>query len=193
MDSELDRLLLKVSTIMKGFEPYWFIAGGWAIDLYLGKTTRSHDDIEIAVFRRDQTALHEQFKGWRLQKVVNGEPSRWLEGEMLEPPVHELYCLNETARIQQLEILLNESNGSVWVYRRNAQVTKAIADCYLTSEMGVKFLCPEIVLLYKSKNPRARDEQDFRAVVQELDMERKLWLKGAIAACNAGHHWLSRL
>ena len=43
---------LKVASLMRGFEPDWFIAGGWAIDLYLEKQTRLHDDIEIAIFRR---------------------------------------------------------------------------------------------------------------------------------------------
>ncbi|HEY8562140.1 MAG TPA: hypothetical protein VIL74_17330 [Pyrinomonadaceae bacterium] len=36
---------------MRGFEPDWFIAGGRAIDLFLGGTTRTHADIEIAIFR----------------------------------------------------------------------------------------------------------------------------------------------
>ena len=27
----------------------WYVAGGWAIDLFLGEQTREHEDVEIAV------------------------------------------------------------------------------------------------------------------------------------------------
>jgi Aminoglycoside-2''-adenylyltransferase len=32
----------------------WFVVGGWALDLFLGRETRSHKDIDIAIFREDQ-------------------------------------------------------------------------------------------------------------------------------------------
>ncbi len=38
-----------VSNIMSDFKQPWFFAGGWAIDLFLGKETRIHEDIEIGV------------------------------------------------------------------------------------------------------------------------------------------------
>ncbi len=56
-------LPLQVATLMRDFKPNWFIAGGWAIDLFLGKVTRPHQDIEIAIFRKDQLALRDYFDG----------------------------------------------------------------------------------------------------------------------------------
>jgi len=184
---------LKVAAIMRDFKPSWFVAGGWAIDLYLGKITRPHEDIEIAIFRQDQDALHDYLDAWVWQKVVNGERSVWHRGELLEPPIHELYCLNETADPKQFEVLLNESNENEWVYRRNEKVRRSLAKCQLTSGAGVKFLCPEVVLLYKSKRPRAKDERDLAAVVNHLEEERREWLRNSIAACEPEHHWLQSL
>lgn len=175
---------------MRDFKPSWFVAGGWAIDLYLGKPTRPHGDIEIGIFRRDQAALHDYLDGWLLHKLINGERSVWRRSESLELPVHELHCFNATADPQQLEVLLNESNENEWVYRRNERVRKSLAKCLLTSNAGVRILCPEVVLLYKSKNPRAKDDQDFAAVIKYLDTERKDWLKNAIAFCDSEHRWL---
>lgn len=43
-----------VASLMSGFNNSWGIAGGWAIDLFIGKETREHKDIEIAIFRKDQ-------------------------------------------------------------------------------------------------------------------------------------------
>ena len=34
---------------MDGADFPWFVAGGWAIDLFLGTRTRDHEDLEIAV------------------------------------------------------------------------------------------------------------------------------------------------
>ena len=193
MSSELDRLPRKVAAIMRDFKPGWFIAGGWAIDLYLGRVTRPHADIEVGIFRADQSALQDYFGGWRLQKVAGGVRSAWRRGELLAPPVHELYCFNAAAELPRLEILLNESDGGRWVYRRDERITRPLGKCLLTSGAGVNYLCPEVVLLYKSKNPREKDEQDFGAAAARLDAESRVWLRSAIAACDAGHHWLRSL
>jgi Aminoglycoside-2''-adenylyltransferase len=182
----------KVALLMRDFKSSWGIAGGWAIDLYLGRVTRTHADIEIAILRRDQSALREYLSGWRWQKAFNAELSLW-QGERLDWPVHELYCINERAEPQQLEVLLNEAQGEQWVFRRNDEVKRPIAKCYLTTATGVNFLAPEIVLLYKSKAPRAQDEQDFAAVCARLDAERRAWLRAAVTICNAKHHWLNKL
>lgn len=184
---------LKVAAIMRDFKPLWFVAGAWAIDLYLGEVTRPHEDIEIGIFRKDQAALYDYLNGWLMQKVINGRRFVWHRGELLELPVHELHCFNETADLQQFEVLLNESNEKEWIYRRNQKVRRSLAKCQLTSKAGVKFLCPEVVLLYKSKNPKAKDEHDFRAVAHLLEEERREWLKEAIAVCEPEHHWLQSL
>ena len=188
-----DELPAQTAALMRGFASPWFIAGGWAVDLFLGEVTRPHDDIEIAILRRDQSALHAHLRGWRWEKVLDDERSPWRRDEWLELPVFELYAANERAEPPQLEVLLNEARGRVWVFRRNAHVTRPLAACYLTTPAGIPFLGPEIVLLYKSKQPRAKDEQDFGAVVARLEAERRAWLRSALLLCDAGHHWLNRL
>jgi hypothetical protein len=186
-------LPLKVASLMSEFEPDWSVAGGWAIDLYLEKQTRPHKDIEIAIFRKDQTTLQNYLNGWLLKKVENGVLSDWNRNEFLEPPIFEIHCFNETGELRFLEVLLNETTGKEWIFRRNKSVTKPLSKLHLISNSGIKFLCPEVVLLYKSKNSRFKDEQDFEAVVEYLDVESKEWLKNAIATCYTEHNWLQRL
>ena len=178
---------------MRDFKPNWFIAGGWAIDLFLESETRLHQDIEVAIFRKDQTALHNYLDGWLLQKIVNGEQVVWHRDERLALPTHEIHCFNDTAQPPQIEVLLNESNETEWLYRRNQKIRRSLFKVQLESSAGIKFLCPEIVLLYKSKNPRAKDEQDFQAVVNYLGAEQKEWLKDAIEVCDSEHLWLRSL
>ncbi len=186
-------LPLQIKRLMRDFKPSWFVAGGWAIDLFLEKETRLHQDIEIAIFRKDQAALHFHFDEWLFHKFVKGEPIVWHKDEWLALPTHEIHSFNETAQPSQIEILLNESNETEWIYRRNQEVRRSLNKVQLESDTGVKFLCPEIVLLYKSTNPLAKDEQDFQAVVKYLDLEQKEWLKEAIKICNSNHRWLQSL
>jgi len=185
-------LPLKVAALMRNFKPLWFIAGGWAIDLYLGRVTRPHADLEIAIFRRDQFALRAHLSDWQWQKVFKGELTLW-QGERLAWPVHELYASNERAAPPRLEVLLNEAQRDQWVFRRNEEITRPIANCYRATPFGINALAPEIVLLYKSQAPRAQDEADFAATIAHLDAEQRAWLRAAIATCNAGHRWLHRL
>lgn len=185
--------LLKVAALMRGFPACWFVAGGWAIDLYLGRVTRAHADIEVGVFRADQEALHDHLEGWALRKVVGGEMRPWRRGEFLEQPVHEIHCFKDSAEPPQLEVLLNEGEGRDWVFRRDARIRRALDKCLLDAGAGVKYLCPEAVLLYKSKDPREKDESDFAAALARLGAERRAWLRHAIATCGPRHHWLKSL
>jgi aminoglycoside-2''-adenylyltransferase len=185
--------LQRVAEIMAGFPASWFVAGGWAIDLYLGRITRHHKDVEIAMFRRDQGALHAHFPDWRLRKVVGRTRSTWQVTEWLGPPVHQLEVRRTaTARIA-FEVLFNERHGHRWVFRRNPAITRPVVKVVLRSRAAVPFLAPEVVLLYKAKHLRFVDQQDFYAASERLDTERRVWLLRALAICHPGHPWLTRL
>jgi hypothetical protein len=47
-----------------GFD-YWLF-GGWAVDFHVGKVTRAHSDIDLAVWARDVDAIEKllAFRGW---------------------------------------------------------------------------------------------------------------------------------
>jgi len=47
-----------VADVMRRLGIWWGIAGGWAIDVWLGETTRDHHDVEVVVRRDDQAAVH---------------------------------------------------------------------------------------------------------------------------------------
>lgn len=183
----------RVQVLMRGFAPDWFIAGGWALDLFLGRETRAHRDIEIAIFRQDQLALQDHLRDWNLQIAADGQLTAWKRGEFLEPPLHAIHCFSARRELPFLEVLFNESANGVWQFRRRPAITKPLAELFLTNDSGIRFLCPEVVLLYKSKNPRAADEQDFSAAVGSLRAESKNWLRAALAVCHPNHPWLSRL
>jgi hypothetical protein len=187
---------LKVLELLAGFDKAWFVAGGWAIDLFIGRVTRTHEDIEIAILRQDQLALQSYLTGWKFEKVIPGQKMRrekWNQQEWLALPVHEIHARNAASDPSALEILLNESSVDEWKFRRNLKITRPLSMIGLRSKDGIPYLNPEIVLLYKAKDPTRRDEADFENAVQILDTERKRWLKQALAVCHPGHRWLEIL
>ncbi len=45
----------------------WWIAGGWALDLFLGVQTREHRDIDVQILRRDQQVVRALLQQWDIQ------------------------------------------------------------------------------------------------------------------------------
>lgn len=171
-----------ISEILDRFGLRWGIAGGWALDLFLGRETRPHHDVDVAVLRRDLTALRGALPRWTWTRAVRGRPGERRDlaaGELVEPPDHEVYATSPDGATR-LEILLNDAAGDVWVYRRDPRVTLALRQTFLRSAGGVPYLAPEIVLLFKSKRPRPIDRADRDLVLPHLGARRRAWLDEAL-------------
>jgi hypothetical protein len=183
----------EVAASLAGFPLPWFISGGWAIDLFLKRVTRDHEDVDVAIFRRDQKELQTYLAGWTLEKVVQRLREPWQEGEWLNLPVHEIHARRAGEASGEIEFLLNEAADDHWVFRRDARIQRPISKSAMRTPSGIPFLAPVIVLLYKAKDPTAKDEADFERVRPHLGFTRRLWLRGALKTCYPGHPWLARL
>jgi hypothetical protein len=180
----------RIHELLQNYTSPWCIAGGWAIDLFLGYETRKHSDIEIALFRKDQLSIRSYLQNWSLQKVVKGELQHWKD-EYLQLPIHEIHGVSETG--SKIEILLNESNENEWIFRREPSIRRHINLVMMVSPMGIPYLIPEIVLLYKAKNPKQKDEEDFIRTKGWLNEGSRNWLKKALESHVPDHHWIGEL
>lgn len=106
--------------VMREFRKPWFVAGGWALDLFAGAQSRHHADVDLAIWRDDQLALRSALPQWSFEKVVDKQLVAWNECEFLELPVHEIHARHDLLAI---EFLLNERRSDRWMYRRNPKVT----------------------------------------------------------------------
>ena len=167
----------------------WAIAGGWAIDLFLGRTTRSHADVDVAVFRDEQSELRATFPQFEFRLAIDGELVDWERARVLELPLHEIHAISP---IGTIEFLLNERRDDRWIYRRDARIDRPLSRTILRSSSG-PILAPEIVLLYKSKNPRATDNADLANTIPQLPTEARAWLATALELSAPGHPWIQRL
>ena len=172
----------------------WWLVGGRAVDLFIGRETRSHGDIEISLLRRDHARLHDLLDGWELWYVpeVGKGLVRWEAGTALPREAHEIWSRRRDHALWQLEILIEEAEGDRWIYRRDARVTRPLSGMGIEIG-GVPVIRPEIALLYKSKGMRERDQADFAAVLPLLDPEARAWLADALATTGTGTGWLPAL
>jgi hypothetical protein len=187
MNSAIERAV----SLMNGFNGPWGIAGGWALDLFIGYESRPHADLDIAVLRADQRQLRSRLSG-RVEKVVARKRTAWPASEVLEPPVHEICATWPDG--YELEFLLNEQDRATneWVFRRDPRVRRSLADVFL-NRGEVPYLAPEIVLLYKAKAPSSKDEADFQTALPQLSEEQRGWLDEALGFTIPGHRWASSL
>ncbi len=179
------------ATVMVGFDRPWCIAGGWAIDLAIGRATREHGDVEIAVFREDQQAIRTYLNDWVFCVAVDHRLVPWRAGETLNLPIHEVHATSPDGA--KLEILLNDRDAIDWIYRRKSSIRRPIENTIRRGRDSMPMLATEIVLLYKSKNPRPADELDLRVAQEVLDEESRRWLIDALRVTAPDHPWLKVL
>ena len=182
----------QVRDLFRDVKVPWYIAGGWALDLYLGRASRSHTDIDVAVYRQDLGAIRKALGDWELFIAESGTLTPWRDGE-LPKSAHELWCRERGKDAWQLEILVEERSGDRWTYRRDPDVGLRASDIGRTTSEGIPYLRPEIQLLYKSKDPRPVDETDFLTLLPRLDPAQKAFLSAGIWTTAPRHRWLGRL
>lgn len=176
----------------------WWIAGGWALDLFRDEISRPHDDIDVVVLRRDLGTLHHVPPGWELHMAdPPGTLGLWREGESLPAWAHDIWCRPSAGAPWRMQFMVVDADGDRWVFRRDHRVQGPLATFGLERN-GLPILAPEIQLLYKSSvksanGRRPKDETDYQRTLPYLDTARRRWLHDAIARTQPDHPWLDDL
>jgi GrpB-like predicted nucleotidyltransferase (UPF0157 family) len=176
----------------------WCVASGWALDLFLNKVTRFHQDFDVCIWREDQHPFLRYLKtrGWDLQVPVDGKYRPWQEGERLELPIVQVHARKPEIPFELLDILFMEKDARDWIYRREPQVTMPKEQVMIDTQY-VNILNPALILLFKSrtadKDPRSKDQADFEAVLPHLNNLHKAWLDNAFRIWLPEHPWRGSL
>jgi len=181
----------EVAERLVGVDAPWCVVAGWAIDLYRGATTRVHEDTEIAIpadrFSEIRRALPE------FDFDVVGSGHIWpLEHEAFDV-MHQTWVRDRTSGTYHLDVFREPNDGDTWVCRRDETIRRPYAEIIGTTEDGVPYMTPEIVLLFKAKHDQPKDNADFATVLPLLDISQRRWLTRALERVHPGHHWLVRL
>ncbi len=99
----------------------WWIAGGWAIDLFLGKLTRPHFDLDIAVARRDQTLARQYLTTWDFHYPLRDQNENiflhlWKTDMVLDFDIPGTWAREKPDAPWRFEFLLQEIDDLKWTF-----------------------------------------------------------------------------
>lgn len=174
----------------------WYISSGWALDLFLGRVTRAHHDVDVVLDREDQLLLQGYLseRGWKFVTPYNQRLEAWPLHMRIALPRHQVHAHREG---EFIDFLLTDLQPTVWHYRRNPLIVRHRERAFLTTSEGIRYLAPELVLLFKARSTsgkeRGKDHEDFRNVYPQLEAEPRAWLRWALTATEPEHGWLELL
>jgi len=182
------------------------VCGGHAIDLFLGRKTRPHKDLDVSIYWEDRDKivqymlneswdLYEPCGGGYLHKINNVEDQKRLRSNIwCVKPENRHYKFTEHEKdmfavefddseqieLDYIEILFNTRTEKDFLFERNHE-TKIGLDNAIININGIPFLSPELVLLYKSTRLEEHNNQlDFENASKKLNKEQLSWLKNAM-------------
>ncbi|BDZ40543.1 hypothetical protein [Microbacterium suwonense] len=201
-DAEFERLYGRweprtpddVRDLFDDYPGVWWVAGGWSLQAFTG-IERHHEDIDPGILRDELPLLRAHVKGrldlWgassgALKPVASDDPADLLEG------CGQLWARRSAAEPWEYDILLGPGTRQEWQYKRDTSIRMPMRRA-LWERDGIRYLQPEIQLLYKAKGLREKDRADFDATLPFLDARRREWLAGVLEQTLPRHPWLDRL
>ena len=169
----------------------WAVAGGWALDLWLGQQSRPHGDIEIVVssgsLRTVRKCLPEHIFYASKSGALHAIDAASGAG------AHQFWVLDPAAMKWRLDVMTDPGDEQRWIYRRDPCIWAPRQDMLARTPEGIPYLRPEAVLLFKAKQPLRKDEADFLNALPCLGLDEKSWLKRALRLAHPCSSWIQHL
>jgi hypothetical protein len=170
------------------------VAAGWALDLFLGGQRREHDDLEIAVPRDRFGEVEEALAGYELLVVTGpGLVTPLDEARDRLETTHQTWVREPATGLWRLDVFREPSAGDVWICRRDERVRLRYDELIERTADGIPYARPEVVLLFKAKAARPKDDDDLAAGLPQLGPGRRRWLAEMLELVHPGHRWLELL
>jgi hypothetical protein len=188
-----DEALITLNGVAGVIEPlgvWWGIAGGWAIELWLGRVTRDHHDVEVALRRSDQRLLHARVATeWELF-FIDPPGSGWRpwDGQRLEVPAYQAKACRDG---QEFDLFFEDVDEGEWAFRRDPSLRRAVREVIVQTAIGLPVVRPEVQLLYMAGHAEPKNRRDFVTVLPELRAEARLWVRNSLHQIAPGNPWLT--
>ena len=168
----------------------WYVAAGWALDLFTGARTRAHDDLEIGVPRARFGEVVAAFPDFEWDVVGGG----WIWPFPEQAACHHQTWLRDPSTGQyRVDVFREPHVGDRWVCRRDESITLPYDELILHTRDAIPYVIPEVALLFKAKALRDKDEADFLRVLPLMDQSRRSRLCEWLSRVHPGHPWLARI
>ena len=183
-----------VRDFFDGYPGTWWVAGGWSLQAFTG-IERHHEDIDPGILLAQLPLMRAHARGrldlWAafsgaLKPVASDDPADLPDG------CNQLWSRPSAADPWEYDILLGPGDPDEWRYRRDPSIRMPMAEA-LWERDGIRYLQPEIQLLYKARGLREKDQADFAATLPFLDDRRRSWLADALERTIPAHPWTPSL
>jgi hypothetical protein len=167
----------ELTRVFEGAPFRWWVTGGVALELFMGRSWREHEDSDIGICRLDAGQLYRWMDGFVLFVAAGGRLRPW-DGRALRAARSEnnVWAKHRRDGAWCLDITIGEGDDLRWVYRRDPTVQRSWAETVRTNPQGMQYLAPEIQLLFKAKGLRPKDTLDADVVIGAMEPERRAWL-----------------
>jgi hypothetical protein len=182
----------EVARQLAGVDAPWCVAAGWALDLFRGRPTRPHGDIEIAVPAASFPLVRARFPGYAFDAVSSGRI--WADaGPEALAASHQTWLRDPGTGHYLLDVFREPHDGATWICRHDETIRLPYRDVIRLDPDGVPYLAPELVLLFKAKHARPKDQADFEETLPYLSSAQRAALAGWLGRRYPGHRWLARV
>ena len=189
-----------VAALFEGYPGTWWIAGGWAIEAFTG-VRREHEDTDTCVLRSELAVLRKHLAGrfdvWAagtaaLRPLLPDDDPDGDPDDLLWETEGQVWTRRSAQDPWEYDLLLNPGTADEWVYRREESIRMPMSEAVWERD-GIRYLQPEIQLLYKAPGLRSKDRLDFDNTVPLLDDRRRRWLRRALEQTLPDHPRIAAL
>ncbi len=184
---------MQLAQKLSGVDADWYIVGGWALDLWLGKQRRQHDDLEFATLPQYAPKLASHLSELIFFEVKAGQLSPWDLNQKFGKDVWQFWGADLEVGRWRVDMMLERGTREFWKYKRSPSFEQLRDSAVRTNADGIRYLAPANVLLFKAKYCRAKDEDDFQAALPNLTASDRATLRRWLSLCHVDHKWLQHL
>ncbi|WP_455975446.1 nucleotidyltransferase domain-containing protein [Methylorubrum populi] len=171
----------------------WYVAGGWALDIWHGKQTRVHEDLEFVALRHDADRFRNILCELDFFAVKDGIIEYLPPSVPVPSDVSQLWSGDIQRGVWRVDLMIEQGTPDLWVYKRNQAIKMARSDAVRVSEGGIPYLSPLIVVLFKAKHRRDKDRADFELCLPKFSAGEKEQLIIWLNDLHPNHEWLTPL
>jgi hypothetical protein len=168
----------------------WYVAAGWALELFTGDAARQHHDLEIAVPAGRFGEVMAAFPGFGWDVVGDGQIWPYPDQSTNH---HQTWLREPATGRYRVDVFREPHVGDHWVCRRDTSITLPYSDLILRTSEGIPYATPEVALLFKAKHAREKDEADFQHVLPRMGQTQRSRLINWLSQVHPGHPWIKAL
>lgn len=137
-----------------------WIDGGWGIDALLGKQTRPHNDLDIAIYHKDKPKLRKLLEERGYKDVERDDTSDWN------------FVLSDGTREIDIHTFVFDGNGKN-VYG-TAYPKESLTGKGTINRVPINCIPPEWVVKFHAQasyEPKEKDIKDVKAICDKFDLK----------------------